>query len=398
MKTEKLYYTNPYIKEFTANIVEFRPYGDKYALILNKTAFYPEGGGQPGDTGYLSDSAVLNTIEENGEILHIVDSVPESKEIKGCLNWERRFDHMQQHTGQHILSACFDSLMNGGTDSFHMGRDTVSIEIGIENFTENDAACIERMANEVIYIDLPITVQIVNSDGLSAIPLRKKPAVTEDIRIVEVQKFDYSPCGGTHVNRTGEIGVIKIKRWEKLKASYRIEFICGYRALKDYCQQNSITLSLCEKLSVRDHEIIEAFNKLHSDYRSVQKQLQTARQELMKYNADELMKESRQIGIIKVISEVLKNTSINDAKVLAQYIVQNPGYAALLVCKNETAQVIFTRSEDIAIDMNKLLKSLFPIIEGKGGGNAKTAQGGGSKLEGIDEFLNAAVSSIEKGF
>lgn len=395
MKTQKLYYDNPYAKEFAATILEVVPYGDRQALILDKTAFYPEGGGQPGDTGRLNDSTVINTVEKMGEILHIVDKVPDSREVKGILDWERRFDHMQQHTGQHILSACFDRLMNGGTDSFHMGREIVSIEIGIDSFTEDDAANVERMANDAVYADLPVTARIVNNDELSSIPLRKKPSVAENIRIVEVQEFDYSPCGGTHVSRTGEIGIIKIKKWEKLKASYRIEFICGYRALRDYALQNYIILSLCEKLSVRDHEIVEAFDKLQSDFRSAQKQLQASRQELIKYEADELMKESRKFGTAKIISKVLEERSMNDAKLLAQCIIRNPGHIALLVCKTETAQVIFSRSDDVDIDMNSLLKSLFPIINGKGGGNAKAAQGGGPKLENIEEFLAAAVESIE---
>lgn len=398
MKTERLYFDNPYMKEFKANIIEILPYKDKQAVILDRTAFYPEGGGQPADTGHLNNIPVLDAIEENGEILHIVESAPDSKEVTGLINWERRFDHMQQHTGQHILSACFDKLMNGGTDSFHLGKDIVSIEIGIDSFTETDASRVEKLANDIIYSNIPVSARIVNDDELQSIPLRKKPKVTENIRIVEVQEFDYSPCGGTHVNRTGEIGMIKIKSWERLKGCYRIEFICGYRALKDYNLQNSITQSLGGKLSVRDFDIVEAFNRMHSDYKSVQKQLQAAQQELMKYEADELLGESRQVGKVKVVSVVLEGRSINDAKVLSQYITRNPGYASLMVCKNDTAQVIFARSEDVELDMNSLLKSIFPIIDGKGGGNSKTAQGGGSNLEGINEFLDAALERIEKGF
>jgi alanyl-tRNA synthetase len=395
MKTEKLFYTNTYTREFTANIVDAFPYNKNYAVILDRTAFYPEGGGQPGDTGRLNDSTVLDTVEKDGEILHIVDAIPGVKEVKGCLNWERRFDHMQQHTGQHILSACFAKIMNGGTDSFHMGRDIVTIEIGISNFTESDALYIERMANDVIYNNLPITAEFVDNNRLSTIPLRKKPAVTENIRIVEVKEFDYSPCGGTHVNHSGEVGIIKIKKWERLKASYRIEFLCGYRALKDYVLQNSISLSLCEKLSVRDYEIIEAFDKLNSDYRSIQKQLQASQLELLKHVGAEMMRESREIGTVKVVSEILDNKSIDDAKIMAQQIVREPGYIVMLVCKNKTVQVVFSRSDDIEIDMNRLLKSLLPIIEGKGGGNTKAAQGGGSKLESAEKFLNTAVKTLE---
>lgn len=394
MGTERLYNDNAYLKEFDARIIEVRPFEDKFGIVLDKTAFYPVGGGQPSDTGYLNEISVSEVIERDGEILHIVDTKPLTKEVTGLINWQRRFDYMQQHTGQHILSACFEELFKGRTDSFHMGKDIVSIEINIEGFSSDDAVKIENMANNIIYSNLPVTAKVVTNEELQSIPLRKLPKVNENIRIVEVKDFDYSPCGGTHVGTTGEVGIIKIKSWEKCKGGIRFIFVCGYRALKDYSLQNSIIRAVCEKLSVKDSDIVEAVGKTLDDLRNTEKQLSNATQELTKSEAENIIRECPVSEGKRIVRTIFENRSINDVKLIAQYLTQVPGTIALLACRNESAQVIFSRSEDVTMDMNALFKSVLHIIDGKGGGNARTAQGGGSRIEGLDDFLNSAQNSI----
>ncbi len=394
MRTERLYDDDPYLTEFQAEVIEILPYGDKYGIVLDRTAFYPAGGGQPWDTGYLNDEKVSEVIEKDGKLLHIVDNKLLSTEVKGSVNWARRFDFMQQHTGQHILSACFEKLLNGSTDSFHMGKDIVSIEINIDNFSIDDAERIENMANDIIYCNLPVITRVVNGEELKSLPLRKMPKVTENIRIVEVKEIDYSPCGGTHVRTTCEVGMIKIKSWEKCKGGIRFTFVCGSRALKDYGMYNSIIRTLCEKLSVRDSEIIEAIDKLLFDLRNTEKQLSASTQELMRIEADNIIKECPVVSGIRLISRVFDSRSINDVKLLAQYLTKVPGTVALLACKNENAQAIFSRSEDVNMDMNTLFKAVLPIIDGKGGGNSRTAQGGGSRVERLEEFMNNARNLI----
>ncbi len=394
MRTERLYNNDPYIKEFKAKVLEVLPYKEAYGVVLDKTAFYPEGGGQPYDTGLLNNTRVQQVIEKDGEILHIVDTPMQREEVTGLVDWSRRFDLMQQHTGQHILSACFERLLNGSTDSFHMGKDIVSIEINIDSFNTDDAESIEAMANDIIYSNLPVTAKFVTDAELKRLPLRKMPKVTENIRIVEVKEFDYSPCGGTHVSTTGEVGVIKIKSWEKCKGGIRFTFVCGNRALKDYGLQNSIIRSLGEKLSARDIDIVGAVNKLMNDCKQYEKQLSAATQELMKFEAESIIKEYPIISGVRLVSKVLEGRSINDARLLAQYLTQAPDTVALLACNNESIQVIFTRSDNVEIDMNSIFRSVLGIIEGKGGGNTKTAQGGGSRTDKLDEFLNAAAEKI----
>lgn len=394
MNTERLYNSDTYLTEFRAEVIETLPYGDKYGIVLNRTAFYPVGGGQPYDMGYINNEKVSEVIEKDGKLLHIVNNQLLSAEVNGYIDWARRFDFMQQHTGQHILSACFEKLLNGSTDSFHMGKDIVSIEINIDSFSIDDAERIENMANDIIYRNLPITTRVVNGEEISSLPLRKMPTVTENIRIVEIKDIDYSPCGGTHVRATGEVGMIKIKSWEKCNGGIRFTFVCGNRALKDYGKGNSIIRSLCEKFLVRESEIIGTIDKLLLDFRNTEKQLNIITHELIQSEAANLIREYPMINGKRIIKKVYEGRSITDIKLLAQYLTQISGTIALLACKNENAQVIFARSEDMNTDMNTLLKAVLPIIDGKGGGNSRTAQGGGSKIGKIDYLLNSAEDNI----
>ncbi len=397
MQTARLYYDDPYLINFTARIIQTLPIGEKYGLVLDRTAFYPESGGQPSDTGHIGGIPVLHVTEENGQIRHMVERLPCGTAVECSIDWQRRLDHMQQHTGQHIVSACFASLYNGDTDSFHLGRDSVSIEINLDRFDVDMAVRVETMANEIAVKNLPVTAEIVDDMRLQIMPLRKRPSVADNIRVVQIQGFDYSPCGGTHVGHTGEVGLIRLKKWEKCKGGYRFQFVCGSRALADYRLQDSITRLLCDQLSVRDFEIKAAMEKLMTDYKAAQKELAAVKQELLAYEADRLLKESRTVNGIRVVSKAFDGRNINDLKLLAQSIIQQPGHAALLVCRNDAVQVIFSRSEDVDLDMSRLIKAVFPIINGKGGGSPKAAQGGGSNTAAVEDFLSAALLEIEKG-
>ncbi len=399
MKTERLFDCDPYLKVFCAEVLHVLPYEGNYGVILDRTAFYPEGGGQPSDTGHLDDATVLQVIEKDGEILHITDKPIESREIRGSIDWARRFDLMQQHTGQHILSACFEEMFGGRTDSFHMGKDISSIEIDIDSFSSNDAESLENEANDIIYKNLPIIVKVVSKEELQSLPLRKMPVVTENIRIVNIEEVDCSPCGGTHVKATGEVGIIKIKNWERCKGGIRFIFVCGSRALKDYSLDNSIIRGLGEIFSVKDTDIIEAAGKMLNNLKITEKRLLSAAQELIKYEAENIIKEHPAGGSIKLISRIFEGRSMDDIRLLARYLTQTPNTITLLASKNEigkstssNVQVVFSRSENMDMDMNSIFKATIHIIDGKGGGSARSAQGGGSKVEGLEEFMKTAES------
>jgi alanyl-tRNA synthetase len=221
------------------------------------------------------------------------------------------------------------------------------------------------------------------------------PKVTENIRIVEIKEIDFSPCGGTHVKSTGEVGIIKIKNWEKCKGGIRFTFVCGGRALKDYSLDNSIIKTLGDNLSVKDTDIIEAVNKVILDLRRAEKQLSAATQELIRLEAENIIKRYPILSGIRLVNKIFDNRSINDVRLLTQYLTRIPGTIALLACRNESAQIIFSRSEDVNIDINAVFKAVLPIIEGKGGGNSRTAQGGGSKIDSLEAFMNNAESIIK---
>lgn len=394
--TEKIYFDSSYITDFQAKVLKIEKYNDNYAVILDKTAFYPEGGGQPRDVGTINGSEVLDLVIKGGEILHILNEAPKSEAVSCSIDFATRLDHMQQHAGQHIISACFLKLYDAATNSFHMGKESTTIEINIDSFDKECASKVEDMANDIIYKNLPIKANIYDSEQLKSIPLRKQPKVKDNIRVIEVEGIDYSPCGGTHVKSTGEIGMIKIKKWEKCKDWYRIEFVCGGRALRDYRFKNDAINSLGAKLSLRDFEVEAGVEKLIGDNVELQKQIGELKQNLNKYIVQELIENSIEIDEYNVVIGIFSDKTMNDLKHMSQLITAYPLHIALLVNKQDNVQVLFSKSNDIKKDVNKLMKAVLPIINGKGGGSPMMAQGGGSIPDAIDQFIEKAIEELKK--
>lgn len=393
MNSQKQYYFDSYLTDFQANIIEVLPYEDKFAIVLDKTYFYPESGGQPSDRGTINGEEIIYVTEEQGRTLHITQKMLQPGPAHCNIDWNVRFDNMQQHSGQHILSACFFKLFNGETSSFHIGKDSSTIEIDVESFDSTMAEQIEALANSIIYKNTAITASILDKEALAALPLRKQPKVDSNIRIISIEDCDCSPCGGTHVKSTGEIGIIKIKKLEKLKSSYKFEFVCGKRALLDYTYKNYVINSLCTHLSAPEHDVENAFIKFTEDYKGLQKQISALRSEVVSYDIQQLQLQAMDIGNIKVIAKVFDNREFNDVKLIAQGIVSSPSNIALLASRGQNCQLIFARSENISTDMNSLLKGILPMLNGKGGGSPKAAQGGGSG--DIDGALAAAIERLK---
>lgn len=377
MNEQKLYFYDSYVTEFHANIIQVIPYEDKFAIILDKSYFYPESGGQPSDLGTINDVEIEYVAEENGNVLHITQSQLSTGPTNCQINWSHRFDNMQQHTGQHILSACFYKLYSGETSSFHIGKDSSTIEIDVESFDCEMIEKIEVLANQIVFNNTAITANIVDKEDLSEFPLRKQPKVESNIRIITIEDCDCSPCGGTHVNRTGEIGLIKIKKLEKLKSSFKFEFVCGNRALKDYTSKNYLVNKLGSYMSTPEQEIESAYLKSIEDYKYLQKQLSQLRNELVNYDVQQLQQSAQNINGINVISKIFENRDFNDVKLISQALIFYPSTIVLLASKGQNCQLIFARSENIETNMNNLLKSILPLLNGKGGGSPKAAQGGG---------------------
>ncbi|MDF2532832.1 MAG: hypothetical protein K0Q65_2413 [Clostridia bacterium] len=393
MSEQKLYYYDSYVTEFQANIIDVIPYEDKYALILDKSYFYPESGGQPADIGTINDMEIVYVTEGQGSILHIVQKQAAVGSANCRINWKHRFDNMQQHTGQHILSACFYKLYDGETSSFHIGKDSSTIEISVESFDHDKVEKIEALANHIVFNNTAVTADIVDKKELAAFPLRKQPQVESNIRIISIEDCDCSPCGGTHVNRTGEIGLIKVKKIEKMKNSYKFEFVCGSRALKDYTYKNYLINKLGAHFSAPEQEIENAFFKSNEDYKNLQKQLSQLRTEVIHYDSQQLQQSAQDINGVKLISKIFENRDFNDVKLIAQAMVSNPSTIALLAAGTQSCQLIFARSENINVNMNDLLRTILPLLNGKGGGSPKSAQGGG--IGDIAAALGSAEETLK---
>lgn len=396
---DKLFLNDSYIKEFNADILEIVHNENGTSVVLDKTAFYPEGGGQPCDTGVIGDYHVSYVYEENNLVYHVVDGEPSiCKNIRCSIDWDRRFDHMQQHCGQHILSAAFDKLLNGATVGFHLGAEYVTVDIAVDSLTPEDARKIEALANDIVFKNLQVRYHYPEPHELSNFPLRKTPSVDENIRIVEVDGFDFSPCGGTHPMLTGDIGLIKIRKWEKYKNSIRVEFVCGWRALKDYYWKNEYINELSNILSSKDTDVLEGVKRTVSEFYTANKEVKNLKDKVLTYEASELYSCSEIINGVRIVKKVFSGRDFKEVTSLAGKIARNTNVIALLGLKSENAQLVFTRSSDVNIKINELFKEVVSLINGKGGGNPQSAQGGGSDVSNLESALESAYIILKNRY
>jgi alanyl-tRNA synthetase len=368
--TDRLYYSDSYLREFDATVVETREHDGGAAVVLDRTAFYPTSGGQPHDLGQLGAAAVTDVLDEDGTIVHVTDR-PIHGHVRGVIDWPRRFDHMQQHTGQHILSQAFLRGVGAGTRSVHFGVDTCTLDLDITDLSAADAATVEDLANGIVFEDRLILVTEVDESELPNLGLRRPARKRGRVRVVQVQDFDVSACGGTHVARAGEIGPILIRRWERFKGGVRVEFFCGRRAVRDARWKNAMVLELAADLSVKDRELTGAVRRLRD-------QLKDAGQSLTAYRDRALEDEARRLlagagGSPKIVTEILSDRSINDVAQLAGKVVAAEASVAALATAD--GKIVLARSVGIDFDAGKLLRTAIEPLGGRGGGRAEFAQG-----------------------
>ncbi|RUL50341.1 alanyl-tRNA editing protein [Lysinibacillus antri] len=381
------YYVNSTMKEFTAQVVctgidKERPY-----VVLSNTAFYPTGGGQPHDTGWINNVPVVDVEKVNDEIRHYIDGPTNSVngEVHGKLNWERRFDHMQQHCGQHILTAAFVELFDFATVSFHLGSELVTIDLNTNAITEEQLALAEQRANEIILENRPVETKWITKDELSQYPLRKDVAVEDDIRLVIIPDFDYNGCGGTHPPSTGQVSALKIMGTEKMKKNIRVHFVCGQRVLDQLDMRKKVLSDVSRQLSVPEEYSGEALRKVLTDVKKVEKALDEAQNVLLQVEAKELFEKS----VSGIVAVTFENRTIQTLQKLGRAIVAlHSEVIALLVADNgDKLQFIAARGENQEKSMKELSNAVLPLINGKGGGSDSFAQGGGEKLLAATELL-----------
>ncbi len=400
--SERLYYADPYCKRFSSPVIERLTWEGQPAIVLERTAFYPTSGGQPADRGTLNGVEVVDVLvrEEDGIILHILSEDPSyasehgRPEAKGILDWPRRFDHMQQHTGQHILSAAFEQLLDADTVGFHLGTDVSTVDINVARLDPKAVQDVEELANQVIWENRPIHTRFVSTDELAEFPLRRPPAVEGPIRIVEIagpaadsgHGFDVNPCGGTHVVQTGEVGIVKVVRLDYRGDETRIEFLCGGRALSDYQAKNAMVNRLTGTLTVGYWELDQAVERLRSEAKRLRHDLRQTHKRLAQAEVRELAAtahpvppsggEPLPLEPYRVVWKVWEGREPGEVRTLAQQLTQqHPGMVALLASTGERTHLCFARAEGVELDAAGLLREACSQLGGKGGGRPNMAQG-----------------------
>jgi alanyl-tRNA synthetase len=384
--THRLYYYDATCRTFTARVIAQQQMdgGDgvlRPAVCLDQTAFYPTSGGQPHDTGALGGISVIDVQEtEDGKIWHFLDyPLPaDVQEVSGEIDWNRRFDHMQQHSGQHLLSAAFEDLMGGHTIGFHLGRESSTIDLDLGSLAWEAAFRVEQQVNEVIWQNRSFTMEIMISDDAADLLLRKPPAVTGDVRVIRVESFDACACGGTHVSAAGEIGLVKVTGVENYKGGVRVHFLCGRRALTDYQQTLRMLQTASLALSVGPAELVEAIERLGDEAKESRRELRKAQGELTGYEAERLWRESAEIDGKHVVVRHWIDRSFAEARALAAQLRVQPNTLVLLaVTEPKGVRLVCSRSDDLpGVDASRVLREVAGALGGRGGGQPTLAQGG----------------------
>ncbi|WMM23523.1 DHHA1 domain-containing protein [Tissierella sp. MB52-C2] len=394
--TYKLYLDNPYLREIDARIVDKTYKDGKYYIKLNRTIFYPHlSGGQPGDKGTINGINVIEVYEDNLDIIHVTKDNIHSDKVMLAIDWENRLDNMQQHTGQHLLSAAFYKLYNGETIGFHIGQDYVYIDVTLPELTDYEAEKIEIYTNRVIASNFEIKSYYIEKNDIEKIPVRKQPTVNSNIRIVEIDNIDFSPCAGTHLRSTGEIGIIKIRKWEKYKGNIRIEFICGNRALYDYRWKNKMINDIGILLSSKDLDVLEKIKILYTQKEELEKSNKSLREELYIYKGEDLLRHSITINNTSFISKVFDNMDLKEINFISNYLNNSNTIVQLYGSTYEDkGQFLISVSKDLDINLKNILKEVSEEFDIKGGGSPQTVQGGCS-IESLEKLLNSFFLKIK---
>lgn len=387
--TQRLYYTEPYRKTFDATVVKAETVDGRLFVTLDQTAFYPTSGGQPFDTGILGGAAVTDVIDrDDGTVVHAMSGrLTPGEVVTGEIDWARRFDHMQQHTGQHLLSAAFDRLFGVRTESFHMGQQSSTIDLARE-VTAAEIARAEDDANRVVWEDRTVSIRFATADEAAAMGMRKESIRTGTLRLISVEDYDLSACGGTHVDRTGAIGVIAIGGWEKLRGGSRIEFLCGNRVVQRFRHWRDSLSAMQKHLSVPPAEMAASIERMQDDGKSLQRTLRAFQEKLAAQEAATLLAKG------DLIVEAIDGWDAQGIKSIATAAAAaNPQAVLVLFTTATPAQVVIARGTGASVDAGALLKQLAAKFGGKGGGKPDLAQGGGLNASSAD-LVSAARGLI----
>ena len=412
--TDRLYYHDSFLYDFDAEVREVLD-SPRLALILDRTAFYPTSGGQVHDTGSITSDAnakfrvteVADT--EDGRVVHYVEAVSDNQKndtnpgdlkpgtrVRGLIDAARRRDHMQQHSGQHVLSAAFLRLDNMPTVSFHMADDYCSIDLDTPTLTKEQIESAERLANEIILENRGVDIRFVTREEAGNLGLRKLPPTERDeLRIIDIRDFDLSACGGTHVAQTGQIASILLRKTEKVRQGWRVEFVAGQRAVATARRDFSTLTETAALFSAHIYDVPQQARKSLDEMRTLRKQREQSQEELAAAQAAALLAETAEVSGRKLVVRTLADRDLNFVKLLAQKLTRlSPHAVALLATTSPQPSLVFAQSAGLPFDMGALLKETMTKLGGRGGGSKDLAQGGVPNADGIDSALKALAEKL----
>lgn len=396
-ETEKLFYKDQYIKEFEGKVLEVTERDGKFHVFLDKTAFFPGGGGQASDLGTLDGKEVIDVIEEGDKIAHILnEKIEEGKVVKGIIDWNRRHDGMQQHLAQHVLSGCFFSMFNANTAGIHLGHDVSTVDI-IGNIREDMIKKAEKRANEVIKENHKVNFIMTDREKAQAMGLRRDLATDDNsIRVVQIEDLDINACCGVHPSNTLELQMIKIKGWVPHKGNTRIEFLAGDRAVSYALDRDNILSEICKKLNTADNEAINRINNLNNDYAEVLEEKKKLKNELSKYEVQNLINSAEKSNDFIIISKIYENEDMKYLNKLATSLTEEDNRVVLFAVKGkDKANLLFAVSKNLKEkNMGALVKETLALIDGKGGGSPLIAQGGGKNVENLEKAMEYALEKV----
>jgi alanyl-tRNA synthetase len=398
--TERLYYEDSHLTEFQARVVsvdELAP--DRYGVRLDRTAFYPTGGGQPTDTGTLDTARVVECVDqESAGVLHIVADAPllVGAEVTGRIDWPRRLDHIQQHTGQHILSQALVTLFNAPTRAFRMMERVAEIDVELLEPTRERIEAAVDLANQIVWADRPVLIHNVTPTEAAQLPLRKDSARAGTLRVIEIKDFDLSPCGGTHAQRTGEVGLIAVRAWERAKGLTRLEFVAGARALADYRLANDAARQVAALFSAGRDDAPASVARLQAEHKELTRRTRELEELATRVEAQELLSTvAPDAQGTRLVMRSFDGRDADALKRLALALIAQPDTIALLGSNDgDNARLVFARSSDARGDMNALMCAACATITGRGGGRPDMAQGGGRNVARLAEALDTAARSL----
>jgi alanyl-tRNA synthetase len=397
-KTDRLYYTDCYLREFEARVLRSEPVPNGFKVYLDRTAFYPTSGGQPTDFGTIAGLQLLEALDEGEEIAHLLPQAPEGESVSGIIAWARRFDHMQQHTGQHILSAAFERLGDYKTVSFHLGEESSTIDLDSDRLGARQLEEAEDAANQVVFENRPVRISFQPAGEASRMDLRKPTSRAGEVRLVEVEGFDLSACGGTHVNRTGAVGLILLRKVERMKGLTRVEFVCGGRAHRQARRDFRVLSEAARLFSAALDTVPELIAKQSQELREGMRGREKLLERLAEYQARELWQAAPVVSGRRIVCQVFPAEESAQAKLLAYALAKLPGAVALLGVTGQPTKLFFAQTPGGTFEMGNILKQTLTKFGGKGGGGRDFAQGGGleeSRLEEAVAYAQALVAPAD---